>query len=59
MSVISWNTQKSTNGFDFRVYSLGYQEPQVTLKSGHAATRAIATRLAKQWTLALKMAAKI
>jgi len=54
MSIISWNTQKTSAGYMWRVYSFGYGEPTTTLKTGTAKSRAIATRLARQWTLYLK-----
>jgi hypothetical protein len=55
--VISWNTQKTAEGYGWRVYSFAYGEPTENLKTGVARTRAIATRLARQWTLYLKKTA--
>ena len=52
--VITWSTRKTDGGFEYRVYSFGYQIPDETLKLGVVRTRAVATRLAKQWTLYLK-----
>ena len=49
MTVITWNTTKVANGFEFRVYSFGYQIPQVTLKTGICPTRAMATLRARKW----------
>jgi hypothetical protein len=54
MRVISWNTHKVAAGYQWRVYSFAYGEPTETLKTGTVKTRAIATRLARQWTLRLK-----
>ncbi len=52
--VISWNTHKVASGYEWRVYSLAYGDSTETLKTGTARTRAIATRLGRQWTLYLK-----
>lgn len=54
MRVISWNTSKTASGYMWRVYSFAYGEQTETLKTGTVKTRAIATRLARQWTLYLK-----
>jgi hypothetical protein len=55
--VIAWNTTKTAEGFEFHVYSFGYQIPQETLKRGTARSRAIATRLGRQWARYFKRAA--
>lgn len=55
--VISWNTTKTAEGYEWRVYAVAYQAPTQTLKAGVVKSRAVATRLAKQWTLYLKRAA--
>lgn len=47
--VITWNTHKVDGGFEFHVYSFGYQLPQETLKRAVCATRAQATGEAKAW----------
>jgi len=57
-SVITWNTHKTEGGFEFRVYTVGYQVPSEILKSGVCRTRAVAVRMAKQWTLYLKAQAR-
>ena len=49
-NVITWNTKKVESGFEYNVYSFGYQVPSVSLVTGVAKTRAIAVRLAKQYT---------
>lgn len=56
-SVITWNTHKVQGGFQFKVYTVGYQVPSETLKIGVCASRAKAVRLAKQWCLYLKRSA--
>lgn len=58
MQVITWNTTKTETGFDYRVYTVGYQVASETLKTGHCATRAIATNRAKAWTRAFKAQAR-
>lgn len=52
--VITWNTTKTAEGFEFHVYSFGYQIPDETLKRGVVRSRAIATRLGKQWAAYFK-----
>lgn len=54
MPVITWRTRKVDGGFEYVVYSFGYQIPTETLKTGVVRTRAIATRLGKQWAAHLK-----
>jgi hypothetical protein len=48
--IITWNTQKTAEGFEFRVYQFAYQVSSQTLKIGVCATRAQATLRAKKWT---------
>jgi hypothetical protein len=55
--IVTWNTTKTADGFEFHVYSFGHELPTISLKRGTARTRAIATRLAKQWTLYHKRSA--
>lgn len=57
--VITWQTTKTETGFAFRVYSFGYQIPEITLKSGVCATRAIAVGQAKRWSRYLKSQQRI
>jgi hypothetical protein len=45
---ISWNTTKTAAGYEWKVYSFGYQIPNVTLASGVCATRERATYAAKK-----------
>jgi hypothetical protein len=49
--IVTWNTAKTADGFEYHVYSFGHELPTITLKRGTVRTRAIAARLAKQWTL--------
>lgn len=56
--VITWNTHKTEGGFEFRVYTVGYQIASETLKTGVCRSRAVAVRLAKQWTRYLKAQAR-
>jgi len=55
--IVTWSTTKTSDGFEFHVYSFGHEIPTVTLKRGTVRTRAIATRLAKQWKMYFKRAA--
>lgn len=48
--VITWRTQKTDFGFEFRVFTVGYKMESVTLRVGFAPTRAKAVRQAKAWT---------
>jgi hypothetical protein len=48
--VTTWNTHKTETGFEYRVYTVGYQVPSETLKAGLCATRAQAVSKAKAWT---------
>ena len=48
--IITWNTSKTAQGFEFRVYQMGYQVPSQTLKTGVCVSRAQATLRAKKWT---------
>lgn len=52
--VITWNTTKTAAGYEWRVYSFGYQIPETTLKTGVRTTRAKATLQARKWTRFLK-----
>lgn len=47
--VITWHTHKVESGFQFRVYSFGYQVPNVELKTGICSSRAKAKLLAQKW----------
>jgi len=60
---ISWNTTKTTNGFDFRVYEIvsrsepneqGHYADLVTLRTGSAPSRAVAKNQAQKWVRYLK-----
>lgn len=59
MTVITWNTTKTNAGFGYRVYSFGYQIPEVTLKTGVRPTRAQAVLRAKRWTRWFKSQARV
>jgi hypothetical protein len=50
MTCITWNTTKTAAGYEWKVYSFGYQIPNVTLASGVCATRERATYAAKKMT---------
>lgn len=56
--VITWNTHKTAAGFEFRVYSFGYQVPNVTLKTGTCSSRAKAKLMAQKWVRFLKSNAR-
>jgi hypothetical protein len=58
MTVITWKTHKGTAGYEWTVYSFGYQIPAVTLKSGVCKTRPQATGQAQRWCAYLKAQAK-
>jgi hypothetical protein len=53
-TVICHGTHKVAAGFEFRVFTVGYQVPTVMLKTGLCATRAKATRQAKAWKMYFK-----
>lgn len=53
-TVLNWNTKKTESGFEFRVYSIGYDTRTETLKTGTAASRAVAKRLATRWMMYFK-----
>jgi hypothetical protein len=53
-SVIAWNTHKIEGGFRFDVYTVGYQVPSETLKTGVCSSRAKAKLLAQKWVRYLK-----
>lgn len=59
MRVITWNTTKTADGFQFRVYSFDYQMPNITLKIGVLPTRARAVLQAKKWTRYFKAQSKL
>jgi hypothetical protein len=48
--VITWSTHKTGFGFEYRIFTIGYNVPSVTLKTGLCSTRSIAVRQAKAWT---------
>ena len=52
--VITWKTHKIENGYEWTVYSFGYQIPVVTLKTGISSTRPRATGQATRWAAYLK-----
>ena len=53
--VYSWQTTKTASGgYEWLVYKTGDAVPTETLKTGVAATRATATKIAKLWMLHLK-----
>lgn len=52
--VITWNTHKTEGGFQFRVYTVGYQVASVELKTGVCSSRAKAKLLAQKWVRYLK-----
>jgi len=56
--VITWRTRKTEAGYEYRVYSLGYQVPAETLKTGVVATRAMATLRGKRWSAHFKAEAQ-
>lgn len=47
--VPTWRTTKVDGGFEYHVYSFGYQVPEETLKLGVCATRAQAKGFAQRW----------
>ena len=47
--VITWNTTKTSQGFEFNVYTVGFQVPSQTLKTGVCSSRAKAVLQAKKW----------
>lgn len=47
--VITWNTKKVAGGFEWRVYTVGYQMKSVVLKTGIRPTRAQAKGRAQKW----------
>lgn len=51
--VITWNTKKVAGGYEWRVYTVGYQVKSITLKSGIRPTRAQAEGRAQKWMLYL------
>lgn len=53
-TVIGWNTTKTADGFQFRVYTVGYQVPTETLKTGICSSRAKAKLQAQKWARYLK-----
>jgi len=52
--VISWNTSKTAEGFQYRVYSVAHNEPTKTLKIGIESSRAKAKLSAQKWMRYLK-----
>jgi len=48
-SVITWNTHKTATGYEFRVYTVGYQVPSEILKTGTCTSRAVAKLQAQKW----------
>ena len=58
MTVITWKTHKSADGYEWTVYSFGYQIPTVTLKTGVCKTRPRATGQARGWCAYLKAQAR-
>lgn len=48
--VITWNTHKTADGFEYRIYTVGYQVQSEILKTGICTTRAQAVMMAKKWT---------
>ncbi len=56
--VITWNTTKTSKGFEFKVIKVGYNVPTETLKSGTLPTRPRAVTQAKKWVRYLKAQAK-
>jgi len=57
--VITWNTHKVETGYEFHVYSFGYQVPAVTLKKGICRSRAIAKSQAQKWVRYLNAKAAV
>jgi hypothetical protein len=53
-AVISWNTTKTADGFQYRVYSVTHGEPTKTLQVGTTSSRAKAKLMAQKWTRYLK-----
>jgi hypothetical protein len=47
--IITWRTHKTPDGFQFRVYTFGYQTPETDLKTGTSLTRSKAVARAKKW----------
>lgn len=51
--VITWNTRKISNGYEFIISRVGYQSYEV-IKTGVCPTRAKAVLLGKKWSRYLK-----
>lgn len=56
--VITWNTTKTSKGYEFKVIEVAYQVPTKTLKTGVLPTRPRAVTQAKKWVRYLKAQAK-
>lgn len=54
MTVITWNTNTSAAGFEWKVIEVGHKVETKVLKTGKSATRARATGQAKRWSRYLK-----
>lgn len=48
-TVVTWNTHKTAAGYQFKVYTVGYQVPTVVLKEGVMSSRARAKTRAQAW----------
>lgn len=57
-TVITWNTKKVSNGFQFNVISVGYEVETKTHKTGVLSSRAKAKRQAQKWVKYLKQQQK-
>lgn len=51
MSAIGWNTKKTSDGYEWRVYGVEFQKPTTSIKTGKCGTRAQAVGMAKKWCL--------
>ena len=58
MTIITWRTHKTDQGFSYLVYECGYGVPNRTLKTGVLSTRAQAMAAAKKYTRMYKQANK-
>lgn len=55
--VVGWNTTKTADGFQFKVYSLDYQAPTIVHAQGVVSSRAKAVTKAHQYLRYIKAVA--
>jgi hypothetical protein len=56
--VYSWKTTKTTDGYQWTVYSVEYQQPSTYIKTGFASSRYLAVTTAKAWMMYMKRLTK-